>query len=643
MGDAIASISHVCERLILPLGVVLVGYQAVTVWESLHGALLHYTVHVSGVLALASFIAAARAVHRRHTWAQAAVLVAAAFGFGSAITTGTYFYGEADHLEIIQPFIGNIAMAMGILLVAGVLIVTWLIWGAGLASICAAAVVYFTYGHLLPEPLSISQQPSNVVVSFLAGIGGPRGVLTYAPLSADMIFLLLIYGGLMHGCKVIDMFAELGNGIGNLARGGVAYSAIVASTLIGMVTGQAVSNIALSGIMTIPTMERNGFSKEQAGAIEVLASLGSQLLPPIMGLGAFLMAVNLGVSYIEIVIAGLIPGILFMLAVVVGTFALIGGAKGVPYTKLQVDWAKIWTVAPSFLVSFTVLIVLLWMRYSPAMAGFWGITVLLVGALLRPAIYRPSINEFLHGLKQGILTAVQLALILAAIGIVVQTLTTTGTGVALGRTVGDLSAGSLWIGLFIGMLVSLCIGMGLPTPAAYALIAIVVVPSLIDLGMTPLSANMFGFYFSIFSALTPPVFVGILTAVRISGGTLMGTTVECFKLGGVCFLVPYLFVIKPGFIDPDKFSLGSAVALIEFAAATALLAGALYGALGKPLTKRERWLFVACGPLSLAAFMITEWVVLGLVSPLTLAVWSGFAWRRRSGALRTIATEESGP
>ena len=630
------------DKAILPVGAVLTLYQAAMVWQSLHGALLHYLTHIALVLVVASLLVGAGAPQRNGALGRWTAIGVALFGLVAALWTGLFFYGEAENLEIIQPFIDIRTQMMGLLFVAAVLLVTWQVWGLGLALICTLAVFYFAYGFLLPDPIGITKQPMNVVISFLAGIGGPRGVLSYAPLSADVIFLLLVYGGLLHGTRVIDMFAEIGGAIGNMFRGGVAYSAIAASTLIGMVTGQAVSNIALSGVMTIPAMHRNGFTREQAGAVEVLASTGSQLLPPIMGLGAFLMAVILGVSYIEIVIAALLPGIMYMIAVTIGVYAMISRSDDIPFVKVDVDWTKVKWIAPSFVASFVILVVLLYMRFSPAMAGFWGITVLLFGSVLRPKAFRPNLPDFLHGLREGVLTAVQLALVLASIGIVVQTLTTTGTGIAMGRAIGIFSDGSLWTALFIGMIVSLFIGMGLPTPAAYALIAIVVVPALIDVGLSPLAANMFGFYFAIFSALTPPVAVGILTAARISGGSFMGTVVECLKLGGVCFVVPYVFVIVGGYLDYDNFDAHSAVGFVLFVVATAMLAGATYGALGRRLSLIERLLFVIFGPGALIAFLATTWLPLGYVGPVVMAAWMLYVWRCKIAAPTQMASEPRG-
>lgn len=612
-------ISLWAERLLLPAAFLFVGYQMVTVWLTLHGAIEHYLIHIIGVLMIVSLLTIVRAGKEGGRRGKVYIFLALAAAT-AALVTGLNFYLRVEELEFTQPFIGNRDLIMGTVLVISVLVLTGMTWGWTLAGICAAAALYFAYGHLLPSAIAPTEQPFNVVVSFLAGIGGPRGVLTYIPLSANMIFLLLVYGGVLHGCRVIEMFEEVGKAIGNLMRGGVAFSAVAASVLIGMVTGQAVSNIALSGIMTIPTMNRSGFTKEQAGAVEVLASTGSQLLPPIMGLGAFLMAVILGVSYIEVVIAAFIPGLLYVAAVGIGIAALIGSSRDIPHFRQEVDWAMVRAIVPSFLVSFLVVIVLLALRYSPSLAGFWGIIVLGAMSLLRPKAFRPRLGKLLDGFREGVSTAVQLALVLASIGVVVQTLTTTGAGVSLGAVVAQASSGNVVIGLLIGMLVSLFIGMGLPTPAAYALIAIVVVPSLVDLGLSPLAANMFGFYFAIFSTLTPPVAVGILTAVRISGGSFMGTVTECVKLGAVCFLVPYLFVAIHGILEVREFGLGSLVGIIAFLAATVMLAGALYGHLRGALSVPLRLASGVIGVGALIAYLVTETLVVGLIAPAVLAL-----------------------
>jgi len=621
MSPTLERISRWADWALVPAGLALVAYQMLTVWYSVHGSMQHYVTHMSGVLVIASLIAIAGASSGATSRMGYFRVLAALVAGGVAVYAGVYLYVNIPSLEVMQPFVGDEALMIGMLLVAAVLILAWLLWGLPLALLCAAAVAYFAYGHHLPPPFGTSQTQPNVVVSFLAGFGGPRGVFSFMPLSADMIFLLLVYGGFLYGCRVIEMFTELGRAIGNLFRGGVAYSAVVASSLIGMVTGQAVSNIALSGTMTIPTMRRNGFTAEQAGAIEVMASTGSQLLPPIMGLGAFLMAEILGVAYFDIVTAALIPALLFMAAVILGVFAMIGSSKEIPFEKMEVDWRKVWAVAPSFLLSFIALIGLLYMRYSPAMAGFWALVALLPLSWLRAARYRPTLSDFRNGAHQGITTAIYLALMLAVIGLVVQMLSTTGTGLSLGRLVSMLTGDSPILGLLIGMGVALLIGMGLPTPAAYALIAVVVVPALIDSGLAPLTAHMYGFYFAILSTLTPPIAVGVLTAMRISGGTFLGTTKECFALGGVCFLVPFAFVAMPELLAPRELGLEGVFGIAMALFATAMLSAGIYGAFGVRLRAMERIGAVIIGPVS---FLLYLWDVgwwLALVGPFALAAW----------------------
>ncbi|MFT6103338.1 MAG: TRAP transporter 4TM/12TM fusion protein [Bermanella sp.] len=609
------------------MGGVLLAYHMITLWVSLHGAMKHYTMHLTAVLILGSLLILRHNPQDKSSLSRIIDITTSLVSLVLATGAGIFLYTHAETLEITQPFVSKEALIAGSCLIAAVILITWRMWGATIAVVCLLGAAYMTFGHLLPEPLTSRQQPLNVAISFLSGIGGPRGVLNYMPLSADMIFLLLVYGGLLHGTRIIDTFGELGQAIGLIVKGGVAYSAVVASTLIGMVTGQAISNIALSGVMTIPTMKKNGFTADEAGAIEVMASTGSQLLPPIMGLGAFLMAVILGVSYIEVVIAGLIPGILYMLAISIALYSLVGHKPRTSSAKYQVNWQKIGWTLPSFILSFAVLIVLLVLRYSPAMAGFWGGLLVVILSFVRPAEYRPNIKELLKGCLTGLETAVQLTVVLAAIGLVVQSLTTTGLGVSAGHLISNYTDGNIVIALMIGMAVSLIVGMGLPTPAAYALIAIIVVPGLIDAGLSPIAANMYGFYFAIFSALTPPVAVGILVAVRISGGSFMRSAIEAAKLGSCALLVPFVFVSIPSILDPANITLEAVLGIVVFLCACILTAGVVYGSIGRPLSSLERVIYGVTGPIALAAYLLTHNVWVGIIPIITILLKVLLAYR----------------
>ena len=617
--------------LSIAVTVALIGYSIVTVWYTLTGAMEHYVIHICLIfLLVVTDVILLGASKPQILPFRGASYFLWLLG-GLFVICGVYFVYQAKELEFSQPFITDVDFVFGCLFVFAILSVTWLVWGGPLAIICILAGLYFSFGYLLPEAFAPNRKyDARLIMSYLSGMGGPRGVLTYAPLSADVIFLLLVYGGTLHGTRIIDMFSEIGKAIGNLFRGGVAYSATTASLLIGMVTGQSVSNIALSGSMTIPTMIRTGFSRDEAGAVEVLASTGSQLLPPIMGLGAFLMSVILGISYIDVAIAAIIPATLYVVAVISGIVCLIGASRSIPFERQKVDWRLVAWIAPSFVISFSVLIVLLSYRFSPSLAGFWGIVLVIAFSILRPKEYRPRPSAIVSGLHQGALAGAKLAVILSSIGIIVQMLVTTGAGLALGRLMIEASAGNLAVGLVLGMVVALFIGMGLPTPAAYALIAIVVVPSLIDLGLAPLVANFYGFYFAIFSTLTPPVAVGILTALRISNGSFMGTAVECFKLGGVCFLVPFLFVAFPNILDFPDLELTTLAMLPAFALATFMLSAATYGAVpSRRLGGLERVLVMLAGPVVFTLTLFVEGAVFHAITPLCFAVWIAWSFLAR--------------
>ena len=594
----------VLEPLLTILALAAVAYHALAVAWTLHGAMEHYTFHLGSILLLiAVYFALDRCQSvtgaKRAAWLMFTGLMAV-----FTVVSVVYLYIKAEELELSQPFLTQFQYFIGLLLLIAVFGLNWVVWGTALTVVCLLAAFYFALGHLIPSPVVDLKFSPEVVMSYLAGMGGPRGVYTFMPLSADTIFLLLVYGGLMTSALVLDMFEEIGKAIGNLLRGGVSYSCIGASSLVGMVTGQTVSCIALSGSMTIPTMMRGGFTKEQAGAIEVMAANGSQLIPPVMGLGAFLMAVILGISYVEVAAAAIIPAFLYMFTLAIGVYALVQASPQIPYTRQEVDWRKILWILPSFAPSLAAVVILLSLRYSAGMAALVGMVIMVGLSLLRPRRYRMSVRGLLMGFRGGALAGAQLAVILAGIGVIVQMLVTTGLGTLFARLMIEASGNSIEIALFLGMGIALLIGMGLPTPAAYSLVAIVMIPSLIDVGINPLAAHFFGFYFAVFSAFTPPVAVGVLMASRISGGSFKRTCIETFKLGGICMLLPFFMVAFPNSLQFSNVTVGTLVAAGLLCISTLMLSAAIYGGFVGRLGKLER-IYMLTGPVATLAYY--EW------------------------------------
>ncbi len=598
------------------------------VFWTFHNAMEHYTAHLGAILLLIALQVAltqgASGAPRCTRWRVFAGLMSAC-----ALASTGYLYAMAQELELTQPFLTDLQYFIGLLLLVAVFGLNWAVWGTALTVVCLAAALYFGLGHLVPSPVVDLKFSPKVVMSYLAGMGGPRGVYTFIPLSADTILLLLVYGGLMTSTLVLDMFEEIGKAIGNLLRGGVAYSCIAASSLVGMVTGQTVSCIALSGSMTIPTMIRGGFTREQAGAIEVMAANGAQIIPPVMGLGAFLMAVILGISYIEVVAAAILPAFLYMFTLAIAVYALIQASPHVPYERQKVNWEKILWILPGFLPSIVIVVSLLSLRYSAGMAALWGIGAMVVMSFVRPRRYRPTVRGIVLGLREGALAGAQLGVILAAIGVIVQMLVTTGLGTLFAELMIRVSGNSVLLALLLGMGISLLIGMGLPTPAAYSLAAVVVIPSLIDVGVDPLAAHFYGFYFAVFSSFTPPVAVGVLMASRIAGSSFRDTCLETFKLGGVCMLLPFFFVAFPNSLRFPDYTAETLIATVLLCVSTLMLAASIYGGFLGRLSVGER-LFMLSGPSAALAYYAQGSAWLAWLPVALLATFAAFRLKRRS-------------
>lgn len=630
------------EQLFMVAGLATVVYHGVAVFWTFHGAMEHYTAHLGMILTLVALQTTIHFGRTKTGGERRAWLIFLAVLAVCSLTATPYLYLEAEALEISQPFLTNFQYAIGVILLLAVFGLNWIVWGTALTVVCLAAALYFALGHLFPSPVVDLKLSPQTVMSYLAGMGGPRGVYTFIPLSVDTIFLLLVYGGLMTSTLVLDMFNELGKAIGNFLRGGVAYSCVAASSLVGMVTGQTVSCIALTGSMTIPTMNRGGYTREQAGAIETMAANGAQLIPPVMGLGAFLMAVILGVSYVEIALAAILPSALYMFTLAIGIYTLVQASPHIPFNRQKVDWRKFFWILPAFVPSIAAVVTLLLLRYSANMAALWGIGLIVGLSYLRPKEYRPSLRNLLEGFRDGALAGAHLALILAAIGIIVQMLVTTGLGLLFGRLMVDLSAGNQIIALMLGMVITVFIGMGLPTPAAYSLAAIVVIPSLIDVGVDPLAAHFYGFYFAVFSSFTPPVAVGCLMAARISGGSFIGTCIECFKLGGVCMLLPFFMVTFPNSLQFPDFTTETIINTALLCVSTVMFAGAIYGGFMGRLNTTER-AYLLLGPIVTLLYYkyLTLW--LAWLPVMLLAGFTAYRWiARKSGAAAVAPDPHAG-
>ncbi|HEU5067796.1 MAG TPA: TRAP transporter fused permease subunit [Sphingomicrobium sp.] len=551
-------------------------------------------VHLAFIFTLI-FLAALRG---GSVWLQALATLCLLLGLACVV----YVYLNVDQLQIDAGFPDTMEMIVGIVLILLVLEATRRAWGWLLPSVAVIAILYYQFGSTMLGPFRHPPYGTDYIVSDLSiGLSGIYGM--FLSISANQVFLFVVFGALLSVTKVSDLFFELGKATGRVFRGGPAQTAVISSSLIGMVSGAAVANVATVGSITIPYMKRVGFSPEMAGAIEANASTGGQIMPPVMGASAFLMATFVGVPYKTVMLAGIIPAILFYWACVLGVqfFSVL---NGIGDAREQIDWPIVYRRGLLFVIPLGLLIGLLLMRYSPSYAAFWAIVVSFVLSLLRKDT-RPSPRDFLAAITEGAITGARIGITLAVVGIIARTIVTTGLGAKLAGVVDFLSAGHLGIALVLTMLVSLILGMGIPTTAAYSLVAIIVVPSLVGMGAGLLQAHFFAFYFAVVSALTPPVALASLTASGIAGGDYVKTSLNAFKLGIPAFVIPYLIIYNSEMIWQFRGGAMDILSLIVILVAVTTSTAFMFNCFFIRLTFLER-IATGTGSLALYAFVFVD-------------------------------------
>ena len=410
---------------------------------------------------------------------------------------------------------------------------------AGLALVIIAGVflAYVFTGQYMPGFLNspaISWQRFFSQVYTDAGILGPTTAV-----SSTYIILFIIFAAFLQASKVGDYFVNFAFAAAGRARGGPAKVAIFASGLMGMINGTSAGNVVATGSLTIPLMKKVGYRKQTSGAVEAAASTGGQIMPPIMGAGAFIMAEITGIPYQEIAIAAIIPAVLYFVSVyfMVDFEAAKLGMRGMRDDELPRlgDMAR-----RAFLfLPIVILIAALFMGYSVIRAGTYATVAAAVVSWLTP--YRMGLKSVAKAFELAGTMSIQIITVCACAGIIVGVISLTGVGARFSNLLLGLAGVSQLLALFFAMCIAILLGMGMPTTAAYAVAASVVAPGLVDLGIPTLTAHFFVFYFAVLSAITPPVALASYAAAGISGANPMETSVTSFKIGIAAFIVPFMF------------------------------------------------------------------------------------------------------
>jgi TRAP transporter 4TM/12TM fusion protein len=464
-------------------------------------------------------------------------LMLAALGFSFAI----YIY--FDYWEFIfrvgEPTGWD--LFFGIVSIVLIFELTRRVVGWPLLIIAFIFLAYSFFGQHLPSPFShrgydLERIATTLFMSKNGLFGVPMRV------TANFIYLFIAFGAFYEISGGTAFFIDLASALFGKLRGGPAKVSVAVSGMMGTISGSAVANTVTTGTLTIPLMKRIGFEPHVAGAVEAAASTGGQLMPPVMGAAAFIMAEYLGVAYIEVCKAALIPAILYFLAIysVVHFYSLKIGIKGLPQNEIpsvRVVFRDKWM----FTVPLVVLIAILIYGYSPRIAVLFSLVATVVMSFFRKES-RMTPSKILEALAKAGYNSVMVVGACATAGIVIGVVLLTGMSGKITALVITLSAGSLILALPIVMFAAVLFGMGLPTVVCYVLLAATVAPSLVDLGVIPIAAHLYIFYFGMLCMVTPPVSFAAYAGAAIATADPMktGWTAWTFALAG--FLLPYMFV-----------------------------------------------------------------------------------------------------
>ena len=524
--------------LIRAIAVVFSLFQLYTAFFGIFPAFQQRVVHLSFALCLIFLLSPSKGARRIIDYALA----------GTCMAIGIWSFAVYKELWLRGGAPATIDVIVGMILTAAVLEGTRRSIGLTLPILSFVFILYAKFGNYFPEPFThrghgLERIINNLYLSTDGIFGIPLGV------SSTMVAIFIIFAALLQGSGGGKIFIDLAMSLFGMVRGGPAKIAVVASGLFGTISGSAVANVVGTGTFTIPLMKHIGFPPRLAGAVEATASTGGQLMPPVMGAAAFIMAEMLHIPYVTICIAAVIPAILYyaVLFLHVDSESVIRGLKGLPRSQLPI-FGKVLRQAWYVLIPLGVLIyALVIARFTEMTSASLSIIALLaiVGLVKLFCRSGAGVKEIVAALETGGRDMVSVALTCACAGIVIGTVMLTGLGHELSAILINFAAGNLGILLVITGVASLILGMGLPTSACYIILAILVAPAIVEFGVPTLAAHMFIFYVGLMANVTPPVALAAYAGAGIAGADPFKTGFTACRLAMSGFIIPFFFIFRP--------------------------------------------------------------------------------------------------
>lgn len=487
---------------------------------------------------------------------------------------GAACFAALVYIAVVYP---TVAIRMGLLpadlvvasavIVLGVLVGLWIGAGGGILCVVCVFILYGLFGSHLPGMFGASPVAADELALYL-GVD-PNAILgTPLRVAATIVIPFILFGRMLSTFGAGDFFTDIASAFVGRFRGGPAKVAVVASALFGTVSGSAVGNVVATGVVTIPLMKRSGYRPEEAGAIEAVASTGGQLVPPVLGATAFLVAEFLAIPYTDVVLASLIPGFIYFFALFcqVDLIAAKDRRAGLAADAVPPAW-ETFKAGWHFLLPFAALFGgLFWRHMEPEVAALLAIVVLVVVGFARGYKGRtPQVSGFLRDLVNTGSASAEIVAITAGAGIVIGVLNLTGMAFGLTLNLVNLSGGNLAVLLGLAAVINIVLGMGMPTVGIYVLLATLIAPSLVKLGVGELPAHMFILYFGLMSMLTPPVALAAFAGANVAGAPPWRTSLIAVRLGWSAYIVPFLFVVSPTLLmigDPLMIALAATTAVL---------------------------------------------------------------------------------
>ena len=538
--SATRTLSGPVKKLFFVLCIIVSCYHLYTAAFGSPLVLIHRSIHVAMMLAM-TFIMYPMCSKSDHSKPSILDWIFVLLSMAAPIYMATDYLGIVERAGMAS----DMDMYMATLLTVLVLEASRRVSGNTLSVLSIIFILYGLYGRSMPSLfMHRGYDWYSLSNHFFANTEGIYG--TSVDVAASYIFLFILFGCVMQKCGMGQFFNDIALALAGHTKGGPAKVSVIASGFLGSINGSAVANVVTTGAFTIPLMKKTGYSKEFSGAVESAASVGGQLLPPIMGAAAFIMAEMLSVKYSQIIVWAAIPALLYYLGIIIQVQlrASKDGLVGLPKDQLPKAGEVMKKQGHLLLPVLFLLYMLFFSGTTVIYSAVLTIVVTIVVSMFRKET-RMSLNDFIDALALGAKQTVSVAVACACVGIIIGVSSKTGFGLTMANTIISLGDTSILFTLVFTMITCMILGMGLPSIPAYIITASIAAPALAKLGIAPGAAHMFSFYYAMFANLTPPVALASFAAAGLSGGDPMKTGFASVKLAIAGFIVPFMFVYSP--------------------------------------------------------------------------------------------------